>query len=71
MVGIVVLLNYPSFLLVGTYDQYHNLNGQSREAMESAWSNAYGFSVGWIVVMAYFATSFVYLVKTIRGENSP
>jgi uncharacterized BrkB/YihY/UPF0761 family membrane protein len=29
VVGIIVLLNYPSFLLVGTYDQYHNLTCQA------------------------------------------
>lgn len=69
VVGIVVLLNYPSFLLVGTYDQYHNLNGQIRDAMEHVWSNPYGFSVGWIVVMIYFVVALAYLIIRIRKES--
>lgn len=69
VVAIVVLLNYPSFLLVGTYDQYHNLNGQIREAMEHVWSNPYGFSVGWVVVMIYFAGALAYLIVKIWKEN--
>jgi len=69
MVTIVVLLNYPSFLLVGTYDQYHNLNGQTREAMAEVWSNPYGFSVAWVGVMIYFIVALAYLVLKIRKEN--
>ena len=69
LVGIVVLLNYPSFLLVGTYDQYHNLSGQSREAMARVWSNPYGFSVGWVGVMIFFVISLAWLIFRIRKEN--
>jgi hypothetical protein len=69
VVGIVVLLNYPSFLLVGTYDQYHNLNGQIREAMASVFSNPYGFSVAWVGVMIYFVTALGYLIFKIRREG--
>ena len=69
MVTIVVLLNYPSFLLVGTYDQYHNLNGQTREAMAEVWSNPYGFSVAWVGVMICFIVALAYLVLKIRKEN--
>ncbi len=69
LVGIVVLLCYPSFLLVGTYDQYHNLNGQAREAMASVFHNPYGFSVGWITVMVYFVLAFGYLCSKVLREN--
>jgi len=68
-VGIVVLLNYPSFLLVGTYDQYHNLNGQAREAMASVFHNPHGFSVGWVGVMIFFVLALAYLVLKIMREN--
>lgn len=68
-VAVVVLLNYPSFLLVGTYDQYHNLNGQSREAMASVFSNPFGFSTAWVGVMIYFAISLIYLIIKIRKET--
>jgi hypothetical protein len=69
MVGIVVLLNYPSFLLVGTYDQYHSLNGQIREAMSSVFHNPYGFSVGWVCVMVYFVAALGFLCLKILREN--
>jgi hypothetical protein len=69
VVGIIVLLNYPSFLLVGTYDQYHNLNGQARDAMASVWSNPYSFSVGWVAVMIYFVAALCYLCLNITREN--
>lgn len=68
LVGIVVLLNHPSFLLVGTYDQYHSLHGQSRDAMESVFSNPFGFSVGWVVVMLYFVISLVCLILKTRKD---
>lgn len=68
-VSVVVLSCYPSFLLVGTYDQYHNLNGQTRESMASVWSNPYSFSVAWVGVMIYFAVATVYLIFTIWKEN--
>jgi uncharacterized BrkB/YihY/UPF0761 family membrane protein len=69
VVGIIVLLNYPSFLLVGTYDQYHNLSGQTRDAMASVWSNPYSFSVGWVGVMIYFVAALCYLCLNIMREN--
>jgi hypothetical protein len=68
-VSIVVLSCYPSFLLMGTYDQYHNLNDKTRESMASVWSNPYGFSVAWIGVMIYFAVAMACLVLTIWKEN--
>jgi hypothetical protein len=69
LVGVVVLFNYPSFLLMGTYDQYHNLRGQTRDAMVSVWKNPYDFSVGWVGVMVFFVVSFGYLVLTIWKES--
>ncbi len=68
-VSIVVLSCYPSFFLMGTYDQYHNLNDQTRESMASVWSNTYGFSVAWIGVMIYFAVAMAYLILKIWKEN--
>jgi hypothetical protein len=68
-VSIVVLSCYPSFLLMGTYDQYHNLNGQTRDSMAYVWTNPYGFSVAWIGVMIYFAVAMAYLVIKIWKEN--
>ena len=67
--GLVVLLCYPSFILVGTYDQYHNLNGQTRESMARVWENPFDFSIGWMGVMVYFAVFLVYMVVKIRKEN--
>lgn len=69
VLSIVVLSCYPSFLLMGTYDQYHNLNDQTRESMASVWSNPYGFSVAWVGVMIYFAVATAYLVLKIWKEN--
>jgi len=63
-----VLLSYPSFLLVGTYDQYHNLAGQTREMMTSVWENPHSFGVGWLGVMIYVAILFVLVTLRIRGE---
>ena len=67
--SIPVLLSYPAFLLVGTYDQYHNLNGQTREAMVYAWKNPYGFGVGWLGVIIYFTASLLYFFLKIRKES--
>lgn len=67
--SIPVLLSYPAFLLVGTYDQYHNLNGQTREAMTAVWKNPYDFSVGWLGVMIYFAAALIYSILKIRKES--
>jgi hypothetical protein len=69
VVGIVVLSCYPSFLYVGTYDQYHNLAGQSRQAMGSVFRNPYGFSVGWLGVMIFFSAAFAILCWRIIREN--
>jgi hypothetical protein len=66
--SIPVLLSYPAFLLVGTYDQYHNLNGQTHEAMTAVWKNPYGFSVGWLGVMIYFTATLIYCALKIRRE---
>lgn len=70
LVGIVVAACYPSFLLVGTYDQYHNLNGQSRAAMTDAWSNPYGFTVAWLGVMVFFAVAVILLIRSILKEKA-
>lgn len=66
---VIVLLNYPSFLLVGTYDQYHNLYGEGRESMAPPWQNPYGFGTGWVGVMIYFVIPLAYLAITIRRES--
>jgi hypothetical protein len=68
MVGVIVLSCYPSFLLMGTYDQYHNVNSQTREMMTSVWKNPYDFSRAWIGVMIYFASALVCLIFLIRKE---
>ncbi|MBI3814991.1 MAG: hypothetical protein HY279_11085, partial [Nitrospinae bacterium] len=65
-VSLLVLLNYPAFILVGTYQQYHF----NRDSMEVAWKNPYDFGTGWLIVMAYFTVSFLYLFFKIRNENS-
>ena len=69
VVSIVVLSTYPSFTLMGTYDQYHNLNGQSRSAMAAVTSNPYGFSVAWTGVMVYFVAGFLALILSIRKDK--
>ena len=63
-VAILVLANYPSFLLLGTYEQYHH----DRSAMQSVWGNPHGFSVAWILVMVYFTVTLGYLIYKIRKE---
>ena len=63
-VSILVLLNYPAFTLVGTYQEYHF----NREGMASAWNNPHNFSTGWLIVMIYFSISFLYLFSKIRNE---
>jgi hypothetical protein len=68
IVGVIVLLNYPAFLLVGTYDQYHNLGGLSRAAMPSVWSNPHDFSAAWIGVMIYFIVTLGIALLVIRRE---
>jgi len=66
--SIVVLDCYPSFLLVGTYDQYHNLNGQVRGDMAYVWENAFDFSIGWVGVMLFFAVALVWMIVKLRRE---
>lgn len=65
-VTILVLLNYPAFMLVGTYQEYHF----NREVMEAAWANPHDFSVGWLIVMTYFLISLLYLFFKIRREDA-
>lgn len=64
-VTIVVLLNYPAFTLVGTYQEYHF----NRQVMQPAWDNPHDFSIGWLIVMVYFTISFLCLSLKIRNEN--
>ena len=66
--SVPVLLSYPSFLLVGTYNQYHNLAGQTREMMVNAWKNPHDFGVGWLGVMIYFTIILLIMIFRIRGE---
>lgn len=63
-VTILVLLNYPAFILVGTYQEYYS----AREGMAKVWENPYGFSYAWLGVMVYFTISFLYMVFRIRKE---
>ncbi len=69
VVALIVLACYPSFLLVGTYDQYHNLNGQTRTSMPKVWSNPYDFAAAWLGVMIYFTGALVWVVLGIRKES--
>lgn len=69
LAGVVVLFCYPSFLLVGTYDQYHNLNGQTRDSMSKVWENPFDFGAGWIGVMVFFGISFIFMITKLRKEN--
>ncbi len=63
-VGLLVLFNYPAFMLVGTYQQYH----ANRSAMAGAWQNPYNFSVGWVLVMAYFVVALVWFTLRTRKD---
>ena len=54
---------------MGTYDQYHNLNSQTRESMASVWSNPYGFSVAWVGVMIYFWGALIVFYVCIRKKD--
>ncbi len=65
VVSIIVLINYPAFTVVGTYQEYHF----NRAVMQAAWKNPHNFSTGWLIVMAYFTISFLYLVFKIRSES--
>ncbi len=65
VVTIVVLVNYPGFILHGTYQEYHS----NRDAMEHVWKNPHDFSLGWVMVMIYFVACFLYLSLKIRKES--
>jgi hypothetical protein len=65
----VVAACYPSFLLVGTFDQYHQLNGETRDAMATVWDNAYDFGYGWVGVMVYFTLSLIIVLRKLIKEN--
>ncbi|MEW6103631.1 MAG: hypothetical protein AB1630_07465 [bacterium] len=66
--ALIVIICYPSFFLVGTYDQYHNLNGQTRASMAKVWENPFHFGSAWIGVMVYFTISIIYMIIKIRRE---
>ena len=57
-VAVLVLFNYPSFTLMGTYQQYH----YDRAAMTPVWQNAYDFGIAWICIMLYFAATLLCLL---------
>jgi len=64
-VTILVLFNYPAFILHGTYQEYHS----NREAMDYVWTNPHDFSLGWIMVMVYFVAAFLYMIFKIKKES--
>jgi hypothetical protein len=64
-VGALVLANYPAFLLVGTYQEYHS---PQRAAMPRVWENPHDFTQGWALVMAYFAIALVWFVLRTRKD---
>jgi len=63
-VGALVLANYPAFLLVGTYREYH----VQRAAMARVWQNPHNFSVGWALVMLCFTIALVYFIARVRRD---
>jgi hypothetical protein len=62
--ALVVAFCHPSFLLVGTYDQYHH----AKESMAKVWENPFDFGIGWIGVMTYFSICLTYMIVKIRKE---
>jgi len=64
-VAVLVLSNYPAFLLVGTYEDYQF----NRDAMAKVWENPYDFSLGWVIVMGYFAVCSLYVLFRIWKES--
>jgi hypothetical protein len=64
LVTVIVLVGYPAFLLVGTYDEFHG----DRSAMASVFGNPHGFGLGWCGVMLYFVSTFVWLVRRTRQD---
>ena len=65
----VVAVCYPSFILLGTYDQYHGLNGETRDAMAKVWANKYDFGYGWLGVMIFFSLAMIYALRKLKKEN--
>lgn len=63
-VGLLVLFNYPAFMLVGTYEQYHF----ERAAMARAWQNPHDFFAGWVLVMLYFTIALVCFAWHVRKD---
>lgn len=63
-VGALVLLNYPAFLFVGTYQEYHF----QRAAMPRVWQNPHDFSTGWVLVMLYFTIALVCIILLVRRD---
>ncbi len=64
-IAILVLFNYPAFILGGTYQDYHF----SRESMEPLWNNPQDFLYGYAFAGSYFLISFIYMVVKIRKES--
>ncbi len=64
VVTVSVLLNYPAFLLVGTYQEYHF----NRGAMAFVWENPHGFAIGWAIIMSYFVAATLFIFFKIRRE---
>lgn len=65
VVTAAVLLNYPAFLLVGTYREYHF----ARAAMGFVWENPHGFTTGWAIIISYFLVATLYVYFKIRKEG--
>jgi hypothetical protein len=65
VVTAAVILNYPAFLLVGTYREYHF----DRAAMAFVWENPHGFTIGWAIIMSYFLAATLYVYFKIRKEG--
>ncbi len=63
-VTLLVLFNYPAFLLIGTYREYHF----NRGSMLPAWRNPHGFISGWLVCMGYFVACFIWAVVSVRRD---
>jgi len=66
VVTVLVLANYPAFLLVGTYAQYHT---PGHEGMGYVWQNHEDFSIGWLIIMGYFVVAFAYMAYTLWKER--
>ena len=62
---LVVLASYPSFILLGTCDQYRH----DRAAMEYVWNNPHNFMLAWGIPMAIFFVVLVVMALRIRRES--